>query len=137
MGILSPGVGVMAAVVGYVTYLLLFAAASRHQMGSLRSMGLSRLQMIALLGGEHLTIALVGLALGTWAGYEMSALMVSPLAITDMGDPVVPPFLLSTNWAVMLPAYLALAGLFVVSWLVLSRGMNRAELASLARAGEV
>ncbi len=137
MAILAPGVGVMAAAVGYVTYLLLFAAASRREMGSLRSMGLSRVQMIALLGGEHLTIAAVGIALGTWAGYEMSALMVSPLAITDTGVPVVPPFLLTTNWVLMFPAYLALAGIFVGSWLVLSRGMGRAELSSLARAGEV
>ena len=132
---LAPAVGILAAAVGYVTYLLLFTKRSGSEMGSLETMGLSRLQAMALLGFEHLTVAAIGLALGTWAGFQMSSLIVSPLATTETGDPVVPPFILTTDWDLLLAAFAALVAILVVALLVLSSGIRRVNLHSLSRLG--
>ena len=136
MVILSPGIGVLAAVMGYITYLLLFAKRSLGEMGSLQSMGLSRLQLGSLLSFEHLTIVAIGLGLGTWAGFQMSRMMVSPLAVTETGDPVLPPFLLTTNWALLVPTYIILVGIFVAALVALNRGIRRPSLHTIARMGE-
>ena len=88
---LSIGIIVFTAGLGYVVYLLAFARANRNQMGFLQAMGLTRRQVTGLLSVEHLLVAVFGLGLGTWAGYEMSRIMVSALAVTGSGQPVVPP----------------------------------------------
>ena len=121
---------------GYVTYLLLVSRRSRGEIGFLRSLGLSRLQMVGLLGFEHLAIVAVGLGLGTWAGLQMSRLTVSPLAITETGDPVVPPFVLQMDWSLMLPTYAALIVVFVGSLLILNRNVGRLDLSAVQRLGE-
>lgn len=136
MTILSPTIAVFAAAVGYVTYLLLFAKKSAVEIGSLRTLGLTRSQLLRLLGFEHLAIAAIGLGLGTWAGFQMSRLTVSPLAITETGLPVTPPFILSTHWPIMGATYVALALLFVGALILLNRGVGQLDLRAISRFGE-
>ena len=136
MTILSPVIAVFAAAVGYVTYLLLFARRSAVEIGSLRTLGLTRGQLIKLLGFEHLAVVAVGIGLGTWAGFQMSRLTVSPLAVTETGYPVAPPFILSTEWAIMGPTYAALALLSVAALGILNRGVGRLDLRAVSRFGE-
>ena len=134
--LLSLLIAVVAVGFGYVSYLLLFRDRSLGEMAFLRALGLSRRQMAGLLTFEHVTIAAIGLALGTWAGFQMSRLMVAPLAVTEQGRPVLPPFILTTDWGLMVPTYAVLLGIFVVSLLVLHRGISRLELSRVTRLGE-
>ena len=136
MTILSPAIAVFAAAVGYVTYLLLFAKKSVVEIGSLRTLGLTRGQLLRLLGFEHLAVAAIGLGLGTWAGFQMSRLTVSPLAITETGLPVTPPFILSTDWPIMGTTYVALGLLFVAALILLNRGVGQLDLRAISRFGE-
>ena len=134
MVVLSVVVGVVAAAFGYVSYLLLFAGRGESEIVSMMSIGLSRWQRTVLLGLEHIAIAAIGVALGTWAGFQTSELMVSPLAVTNEGAELVPPFILTTEWPVMAPAYLALLAVFLVALVVLNRGIGRLDVRVLARA---
>ena len=136
MTILSPAIAVFAAAVGYLTYLLLFAKKSAVEIGSLRTLGLTRGQLLRLLGFEHLAIAAIGLGLGTWAGFQMSRLTVTPLAITETGLPVTPPFVLSTDWPIMTATYIALGLLFVGALSLLNRGVGQLDLRAISRFGE-
>ena len=133
MSLVSLGIVVLAAGLGYVTYLTAFAGRSRTEMGFLRSMGLSRRQLMGLLGFEHISIAVIGLALGTWAGFQMSRLMVSSLSIDETGDSVVPPFILTTDWGPLLATYAALIAIFVGAVLLLNRSVHRHQLHTIAR----
>jgi len=130
-------VALLAAALGYVGYLLLSARLSRAEIGFLEAMGLSRLQLTALLLFEHLAIVVVALGLGTWAGYRMSSLTVSPLAVTNSGSPVMPPFLLVTNWGLMTSVYVALAVILMAALLMLTRKSGRLDLQAIARLGEL
>ena len=132
----AMGIVLVAAAFGYWSYLQLFAHRTRSEMGFLQSVGLSRRQLLGLLGFEHLTLAALGLGLGTWAGFQMSGLMVSPLAITESGTPVLPPFILVTEWNLMLPVYAGIVALFVAAIFVLHRSVAKLDLQSIARMGE-
>ena len=133
MVLFSLAVVVLAAVLGYATHLLSFASRTRSEMGFLQSLGTSRRQLMALLGFEHLAIAVIGLGLGTWAGFQMSDLMVTSLAVTETGDQVMPPVVLITDWRLMLPTYAVLVGIFSAALLILNRSIHRLDLQSISR----
>ncbi len=130
---LSVGIIIFTAGLGYVAYLLSFAHGNRNQMGFMQAMGLTRRQISGLMSVEHLLVAIVGLGLGTWAGYEMSRIMVSALAVNSAGYPVVPPFILTTNWTIMAPLYAALCAVFATALIVVNRGITRLDLYSISR----
>ena len=130
---LSIGLIVFTAGLGYVIYLLAFADSGRNEMGFLQSLGMTGRQILGLLGLEHFAIALVGLGLGTWAGFQMSSIMVSSVAVTETGEPVVPPYVLVTDWPLMAVIYAALASIFLLSIIGLGRAMMRLELHTISR----
>ncbi len=131
--IISVAVIIFTASLGYATYLLAFSGRSRGEMAALRSIGASGRQMLGLLAIEHLMIVGVGLGLGTWAGFQMSRMMVSAVAVTEDGSAVLPPFVLVTDWAVLGPVYAALGCFFVAATLALHRAASRLDLHSVAR----
>lgn len=133
MVLLAAAVIIFTAGLGYFTYLLAFAEGSRSEMGFLQSLGLSRSQMTRLLTMEHLVIVLVGVTLGTVTGWVMSDLLVSSVAVTEEGQPVVPPFILQTDLRFLLPIYSALIGIFLVSIYRLNRSMRHIDLQALSR----
>ena len=123
----------LAAGLGYVTFLLGVVSRNRGEIGFLQSIGFSRLQVLGLLGFEHLAILAAGLGLGTWAGLRMSSLMVSSVNVTEGGDQVLPPFVLMTDWSMMLPVYGALAALFVGALIVMNLTVARPDLKAISR----
>ena len=133
MMLIAFAVIVFVAALGYVTYLISFAGQSRAEMGFLQALGLRRGQMTRLLAAEHLVIVAIGLALGTAAGFAMSDIMVTALAVTETGRPVVPPFILTTEWAFMGPIYAALIATFVGALAWLSRSATRVNIHELSR----
>lgn len=129
----SLGIVLLAAGLGYVTFLLGVVSRNRGEIGFLQSIGFSRLQVLGLLGFEHLAILAAGLGLGTWAGLRMSSLMVSSVNVTEGGDQVLPPFVLMTDWSMMLPVYGALAALFVGALIVMNLTVARPDLKAISR----
>ena len=131
MVLLSPPVAVLVSALGYLAYLLLLSR--RSEMGMLRTIGVSRGQLMGLLTFENVMIAGVGIGLGSWAGFQASAMMVTPLVVTETGRAVVPPFHMLTNWALMGPTYAALALVLAASLFILGRSVWRVHLASITR----
>ena len=136
MVLLSLVVALIAASFTYASYLLQSGRRSRGEVGFLESMGLSRLQLGAMLTLEHLAVVAIGLGLGTWAGFLMSRMMASSLAVTEDGAAVTPPFLLITDWALMAPTYAIMAAIFLSSLLLLLRSVGNLDLQAIARLGE-
>ena len=124
---------VFTAGLGYVVYLLAFTDRSIGEMGALRSLGLSSKQTAGLIGLEHLMVAFIGLGIGTWAGFQMSRMMVSAVTLTDSGGRVLPPFVLTTDWTIMGPLYGVLLLIFVGALYSLGRRMIHLDLHRLSR----
>ena len=133
MVLLCLGIIGVTAGLGYATYLISFAGRSRSEMGFLQAFGFTRRQILGLLSLEHLVIVVVGLSLGTWAGLQMSSSMVSSITVTDRGDGVVPPFILTTDWLFMSAVYLMLVGIFCFALYRLTRGMLWVDLQTASR----
>ena len=131
--LVALGVVLFISGLGYVVYLLAFAERSMGEMGSLRSLGFSRVQTIGLIGLEHMLVALIGLGVGTWAGFQMSRMMVSSVAVTDGGGRVLPPFILTTNWVLMGPLYVVMLAIFVVALLTFGGRVLSIDLRRLSR----
>ena len=133
MVLLSLGIIVFTAGLGYITYLLSVAEHSRTEIGFLQSLGLSRGQTIGLISMEHLVIVIIGLGLGSWAGFQMSTLLVSSVAVTETGDKVIPPFVLETDWSFMIPIYIILVGIFLGALFRLNWSLRKVNLQSISR----
>ncbi len=133
MILVAIAVIIFTATLGYITYLLSFSGQSRMEMGFLQALGLRQRQMTWLLVAEHLAVATMGLAIGTAAGFFMSNIMVSAVAVTENGFPVVPPYILTTDWAFMGAIYAALAFIFVGALLWMSRAATRVNLYEMTR----
>ncbi len=133
MVLVSFAVIIFVSALGYITYLISFAGQSRAETGFLQALGLRRGQMTRLLSSEHLVVVSIGLLLGTVAGFAMSNIMVSALAVTEDGLPVVPPFILTTDWEFMAPTYAALVVTFVGALLWLSRSVSRVNIHEMSR----
>ncbi|MDP6513116.1 MAG: FtsX-like permease family protein, partial [SAR202 cluster bacterium] len=118
---------------GYVVYLLAFTDRSIGEMGALRSLGLSSMQTAGLIALEHLMVAFIGLGVGTWAGFQMSRMMVSAVTLTDSEGRVLPPFVLSTDWTIMGPIYGLLLLIFLSALFSLGRRMIHLDLRRLSR----
>ena len=133
MVLLAIAVIIFAATLGYVTYLLAFADRSLSEMGFLRSLGLSRRQLMGLLILEHLVIVVVGLVLGTITGWVMSDLMVQSVAVTEDGRRILPPFILETDLRVLIPIYAVLILIFLSTVYRLIRSMLNVDLHAVSR----
>ena len=133
MVLLSPPVAVLVSALGYLAYLLLLSRRSGREMGMIRTIGVSRGQLMGLLSFENVMIAGIGIGLGTWAGFQASAIMVTPLVVTETGRAVVPPFHMLTNWALMGPTYAALALVLAAALFILGRNVWRIHLGSITR----
>ena len=131
--LVALGVIMFISGLGYIVYLLAFAERSMGEMGSLRSLGFSRVQTIGLVGLEHMLVALIGLGVGTWAGFQMSRMMVSSVAVTDSGGRVLPPFILTTNWLLMGPVYVVLLVIFVTALFTFGGRVLSIDLRRLSR----
>ncbi len=136
MVLLSLVVALVAASFTYASYIFQSGRRSRGEVGFLESMGLSRLQLGAMLTLEHMAVVAIGLGLGTWAGFLMSRMMASSLAVTEEGAAVTPPFLLITDWVLMAPTYAIMMAVFLTSLLVLWRSVGNLDLQAIARLGE-
>ena len=81
----------------------------RTEFAVLRAMGVSTGQMFCLLGVEYGLVALIGVGAGVPLGLAVSRRMLSFLAVSESGQPVVPPFILQTDWPALGAAVTALA----------------------------
>ena len=133
MVLVAIGVILFTATLGYVAYLLTFSAESRNELGFLRALGFSARQMVWLVGVEHMVIVVIGLATGTAAGFAMSNILVSAVAVTERGKPVLPPFVVTTDWALMGPIYIALIAVFAVALYWLTRMASKVDLSEVTR----
>jgi len=101
------------------------------EMAVMRTLGVSRGQMLGQLTAEYALIVVLGLVVGTVLGMLITDLMLSFLEVSESGAAVLPPFVLDTDWTVIAVGYGILVGVFALgvvgSWRFFVRlALNRA-----------
>ena len=122
-GILFVAFLAVLVLVGAALLVSLWMAVQRRRVefAVLRALGLSRGQVFRMLAFEYALVVVLGLGAGIYLGLVVGRQMLSFLNVTETGGRVVPPFILQTQWGVVLAGVGALLAIFGAALLLAVR----------------
>ena len=99
-GILYLAFGAVLILVGAALLVSLWVSVQRRrtEFAVMRALGLSRGQVVRLLGFEYAIVAVLGLVVGAYLGRMVGERMLSFLNVDQDGRVAEPSFILQTNW---------------------------------------
>ncbi len=103
----------------------------------LRTVGFSMRQLITMVWLEQILVIAVGLALGTWMGGRLGAIIMPFLGHDDWGGQVIPPFVLEVNWGALLATYAVMVLVFAAITIGLVWLIRKISLQRILRLGEM
>ena len=126
----------LASASGVMLYSFTDVRERSPEFALLRTLGFSRLQLNGVVWFNLLLVAVCGIALGTWAGQQITASVLPILEIAEEGVRVTPPMVVRINWVVLLGTYavLAVVAAATVAWLAFVT--SRLEVQRVLRIGE-
>ena len=104
-----------SSIMGLGIFAWLTVLRARVELVVLRVLGLTRRQVVLLLGVEHGLVAIVGLALGGGLGIWLGRWVLDFLAFTRTGAEAVPPVLLTSDGWLLSATLLGTVGAAVVA----------------------
>ena len=107
------------------------------QFALMRTLGFSLKQLITLVWVEQALVIGAGMALGTWMGGRLGAIIMPFLGHDDRGSQVLPPFIIEVNWGALVMIYVAMALVFAVIILGVVWFINKISLQRVLRLGEM
>ncbi|HET7091744.1 MAG TPA: FtsX-like permease family protein, partial [Anaerolineae bacterium] len=116
-GLLSVGFLAAAAltVLGFLVYAVVSFQRRFIELGMLRAVGLSVVQMAAFLAGEQITLVLVGVGIGTGLGVAASNVFIPFLQVGAGKTAQVPPFVVHIAWDKLWIIYAVFGAMFLVA----------------------
>jgi len=138
-GLLSVGFLAAAAltVLGFLVYAVVSFRRRFIELGMLRAVGLSVLQMAGYLAGEQTLLILTGAGLGTGLGVWASSLFIPYLQVGTDKTAQVPPFVVQIAWNELWTIYAVFGGMLVVAVGALIVLLIRMKVFEAVKLGEV
>ncbi len=128
---------VLVSSLGFIVYNYLSAQSRQLDFAILRTLGFSLRQIIGVVCFEQLFIIIVGMGIGTLIGERLSYVMLPFLQLTEKGERVLPPFLLTINWQTIGIAYAILAIAFIITISMVVLFFYRVAIHQTLRMGDV
>lgn len=128
---------VLVSSLGFVVYNYLSAQGRQLDFAILRTLGFSLRQIIGLVCFEQLFIIVAGMGIGTILGERLSYIMMPFLQLTEKGERVMPPFILTINWQTIGIAYAVIAGAFIITISLVILFFSRVAIYRALRMGDV
>ena len=94
-------------------------------------------QLITMVWLEQILVIAVGLALGTWMGGRLGAIIIPFLGHDDWGGQVIPPFVLEVNWGALLATYAVMVLVFAAITIGLVWLIRKISLQRILKLGEM
>ncbi|MGI8550082.1 MAG: ABC transporter permease [Dehalococcoidia bacterium] len=134
-GILLVSFVALLALIAVAFILALISSIQRRRVefAVIRTLGAYRRQILALLAFEYAVVGSLGIGTGLYLGRQISATMLSFLTVTETGHPVVPPFVLTTNWSLVFGGCALLLVVFLLGAAAAGRLFLRQQEAGLLR----
>ena len=138
LGLLSVGFGAAALLtaLGFMLYALFSFRRRQVELGVMRAMGTSAVQMAVYVICELGFLLLVGGAAGTALGVLASHVYIPTLQIGAEATARVPPFVVEIAWRALLRVYALFGLLYLVALVVLVRSLLRMRLFDAIKLGE-
>jgi len=137
-GILSVGFGAAAllTVLGFFLYAVFSFRRRLIELGMLRAIGLSSIQMTALMAWELLLLLGTGIAAGTALGVGASVVYVPFMQVGLSPEATVLPFRVLLDWPAIYNIYVLFGLLFIVALAVLTVLLSRMKIFQAVKLGE-
>ncbi len=134
---LAFGAVLILSCVGFLAHAYVSFRNRQMQFALLRTVGLSSRQLMTMVWLEQTLVIASGLALGTWMGGRLGAIIMPFLGHDDWGGQVLPPFVLQVNWGALLLTYCFMLAVFAaitfgIIWLI-----HRISVQRILRLGEM
>jgi putative ABC transport system permease protein len=137
-GVLSVGflAAALLTVLGFLLYALFSFRRRFIELGTLRAMGLSPVQMTTFLAWELAFLIILGLLAGTFLGALISEVFIPYLQVGADPEAVTPPFQVEIAWPAILRIYALFGALFVVALSALAGLLLRMRIFQAIKLGE-
>jgi hypothetical protein len=121
---------------GFLVHAYVSMRTREGQFALMRTIGFSVKQLIALVWIEQVLLIALGMALGTWMGGRLSRVIMPFLGHDDLGNQVVPPFIIEVDWSALAVAYsvMALLFAFIITGVIIF--IRKISLQRILRIGE-
>jgi ABC-type lipoprotein release transport system permease subunit len=128
---------ILVSSLGFIVYSYLSAQARQLDFVILRTLGFSLRQIIGLVCFEQLFIILAGLGIGTLLGERLSYIMMPFLQLTEQGERVLPPFMLTIDWGTIGIAYIIITIAFIITISLVILYFSKAAISQTLRMGDL
>ncbi len=122
---------------GFLVHAYVSFRSREMEFALMRTIGFSTRQLVTLIWLEQALIIVAGLALGTWMGGRIGAIIMPFLSNDDQGSQVLPPFVLEVNWTTLSITYAIMAVAFTLIITGMIWFVRRISLQRILRLGEL
>ena len=122
---------------GFLVHAYVSFRSREMEFALMRTIGFSTRQLTTLIWLEQALIIVAGLALGTWMGGRIGAIIMPFLSNDDQGSQVLPPFVLEVNWITLAITYAIMAVAFTLIITGMIWFVRRISLQRILRLGEM
>ncbi|MCH7786472.1 MAG: FtsX-like permease family protein, partial [Chloroflexi bacterium] len=122
---------------GFLVHAYVSFRSREMEFALMRTIGFSMRQLIALVWLEQALIIFAGMALGTWMGGRLGAIIMPFLSNDDQGSQVLPPFVIEVSWGTLLITYAIMALVFALIITGMIWFVRRISLQRILRLGEM
>ena len=131
------GAVLILSCLGFLVHAYVSFRNRQLQFGLLRTVGFSMRQLVTMVWLEQVLVIAAGLALGTWMGGRLGAIIMPFLGHDDWGSQVIPPFAMEVNWGALLTTYALMVVVFAIIILGVVWLIQRISLQRILRLGEM
>ena len=126
----------LASASGLLLFSHLDANERQTEFALLRTLGISRVQMLTILWAGLSVMVLSGVALGTLLGWLLGASVLPLMEVAEAGERITPSLVFTADWQRLLISYAVLAAVALFAGLWLAWLTGRLQLHQVLRMGE-
>tara|TARA_Y100000994_G_scaffold249502_1_gene261582 strand:+ start:11945 stop:15454 length:3510 start_codon:yes stop_codon:yes gene_type:complete len=136
-GILSVAFSavLLLAFLAFAVTVLVSTYSRMIEFASLRAIGFSSVQILKAMLIEWGAIFTLGIAAGVLLGRQIANIMMSFLSVTDRGDPVVPSYIIETDWTTLMSGIVILCMLSFISLVFIWNSVAKKPIIEALRKG--
>ena len=122
--------------IGFISHSYLSYRERETQFALLRTIGLSRNQLMLVTWVEHMSIIGVGMLIGTWMGGRLGMAIMPFLGSDEVGTELLPPLVMNVDWSSLVGIYISMGIVFSVATVIVAMSARKVSLNRLLRLGE-
>tara|TARA_B100000029_G_scaffold507008_1_gene590799 strand:- start:3754 stop:7263 length:3510 start_codon:yes stop_codon:yes gene_type:complete len=137
-GILSVAFSavLLLAFLAFAVTILVSTYSRMVEFASLRAIGFSSIQILKSMLIEWSVIFAMGISAGILLGRQIANIMMSFLSVTETGNPVLPPYIVETDWITLITGIVMLCIFSFISLILIWTSVAQKPIVEALREGD-